>query len=648
MTITELKGHYRTGKDDLRHDFFAPCLAACTRYRRAAGYFSSSALLSWADALTLPNRIADLHIDLLISPILRAADLDAIGLATNPEERKTLLQRAADQIVIDILQLLGTKDTEQAIRLQAQVIAWLVATEHLTIRFAIPEHLDDAGIFHEKIGIFDFPNAATVAFSGSANETIHGHVKNYESIDVYRSWVPSDAERVTVKIEQFVEAWEGNATGLLVLHVSPDVLERVRQYSVTNQETLRPTTSHPPAPVPEKWVHQDLAVAEFLRQRRGVLEMATGTGKTRTAIKVLDRLTNQNAITGVILTTDGIDLLDQWVKELDSWSLTSKTPFRVFRHYGEHHELASFANNPHNAIICISRSQLAHLFAQLTTGERQALIIIHDEVHGLGSPANQRDLRGEHEGFAYCLGLSATPEREYDQDGTAFITEEIGPVIFRFDIKDAIQKGILCEFDYVPLPYQLTENDKQRLKQVYAREAARKAAGNPMSPEEVWIELARVYKTAEMKPSVFAGYLQQRDALLKCCIIFVEDRAFGQQIVDIIAKHTYRYRTYYADDDRENLLRFAKNEIDCLLTCHRISQGIDIRGLRTVVLFSSSRSRLETIQRIGRCLRTDPSAPYKRSLVIDFVLSGTDNDNDTPDAERKEWLEELSRIRATV
>jgi|GEM_PF-4560400 len=55
--ISDLKPHYRTGRDDLRKDFFTRCLADCTTYERAAGYFSSTALLSWADALRIPKRL---------------------------------------------------------------------------------------------------------------------------------------------------------------------------------------------------------------------------------------------------------------------------------------------------------------------------------------------------------------------------------------------------------------------------------------------------------------------------------------------------------------------------------------------------------------------------------------------------------------
>ena len=147
-----------------------------------------------------------------------------------------------------------------------------------------------------------------------------------------------------------------------------------------------------------------------------------------------------------------------------------------------------------------------------------------------------------------------------------------------------------------------------------------------MRDEELWTEISKVYKTAEMKPSVFANHLRDHPEWLNRAILFVETREYGARILTIIDRYTHRYRTYYADDDRAHLVSFANGEIDSLITCHRISQGIDIRSLSTVVLFASARAKLETIQRIGRVLRTDPDDPSKRALVIDFVRPSAPGD----------------------
>src|SRR5690606_23896230 len=92
---------------------------------------------------------------------------------------------------------------------------------------------------------------------------------------------------------------------------------------------------------------------------------------------------------------------------------------------------------------------------------------------------------------------------------------------------------------------------------------------------------------------------------------------------------------------------FAANRISTLITCHRLSQGIDISDVACVVLFSSDRAKLETIQRIGRCLRVDPNNPSKRALVIDFILEteGDESKGRLADDERKQWLESISKVK---
>jgi len=133
---------------------------------------------------------------------------------------------------------------------------------------------------------------------------------------------------------------------------------------------------------------------------------------------------------------------------------------------------------------------------------------------------------------------------------------------------------------------------------------------------------------------------------LERCIIFVETKEFAEQILDIVHKHHTDFHTYYGEDDTEVLLRFSQGEIECLLTCHRLSEGIDIQSLQNVILLSSSRARLETIQRIGRCLRTDPTNSNKVANVVDFVrITDSDADDQTADEERQLFLQNLSTIR---
>ncbi|MDY6804951.1 MAG: DEAD/DEAH box helicase family protein [Cyanobacteriota bacterium] len=666
--IQGLSSHYRSGTYKLGKDFFLPCLNNCSEYRRGVGYFSSTALMAWLEVL--PRFAAEsVTIYLLISPELSDGDRQALQTALNESDRQQLREISADRLVREIL------EESYSPKASVRLFAWMVANDRLIIKFAFPESGDRPGIFHEKIGIFQFPWGDRVAFTGSANESQRAYSNNYESIDVYRSWIAADEGRVRIKEEQFEEAWSGNAIALKVLPLSPQSAALIRAKAPEEKPAIAPkhkTVKEKPTIAPKnktvkekstaygeiktqrKWRHQEEAIAKFLEIRRGVLEMATGTGKTRTAIEALSALDASNRIDAIIISTEGTDLLDQWCREIEPWAIAKRCgrniarsqPYRVLRHYARHHELGEFALNSKNAVLVISREQLASLFGRLAPDRKERIIIIHDEVHGLGSTSMRSKLAGQHRAFGYRLGLSATPEREYDRDGTQFIFDEIGEVFFQFGLEEAIERGILCEFDYIALPYQLTDSDRQKLRQVYANYSQRQRQGIPMTKQELWTKLARVYKTAEKKPEVFAEFLQANPKIIESAIIFVEDKAYGERILEILHPYTHRYRTYYAEDDRRYLVEFAKGKIDCLITCHRISQGIDIKNLKNVILFSSARARLETIQRIGRCLRSDPNFPDKRATVVDFVRVGENEEREfDADSDRHTWLSELSEIR---
>lgn len=632
----QLKPVYRTGTDSLGTSFFKPCFRGCVAYRRAAGFFSSSALVSWAEAFK-DSHIEQLRLDLLISPELSEADGLAFERATTIEGKAQILTLSSDKLIEHVL-----SDPNDD-RSRADFLVWLVASGKLTIQFALPKHIRNPGMFHQKSGVFTFADGSKVGFDGSANETASGYDRNYESVQVFRSWAPADGERLTLVEEELNSQWSGLDDQLIVVPLSEASLELIRTRARTLDDEAKPK---PTASPDTRWAHQLKAAEAFVAERRGILEMATGTGKTKTALQIAKRLFDSGAVDSIIVSTDGSDLLQQWFEELLDWRNEVGLPLALYRHFGSEHQGMTFSLRPKNSILAVSRGQL-HKFLPIVSPEQaQRTLVVHDEVHGLGAPSLRESLNGQHQRFGYVLGLSATPDREYDAEGTAFIEKEIGSVVFRFGLEDAIKKGILVEFDYVPLPYELTVSDRARLKAVYSRQAARQAEGRPMSQEELWTELSRVYKTAEQKPGIFADYLQTNPNILKGCILFVEEREYGEQVLPILHSTGWRYRTYYADDDRENLILFGRGEIDCVITCHKISQGIDIRSLQSVVLFSSARARLETIQRVGRCLRSDPTNTGKRAVVVDFVLEPREGDRgDSADAMRRDWLDGLSKIR---
>jgi hypothetical protein len=161
-----VKAHYRSGADTLADDFFGPCLRHATLYRRASGYFSSTALLSWVSALPRLIQENDLKILLIASPELSPQDISILKDLDDEVKRAAYQTILVDRLLEHVLTLIDNPDAAGA---RAQLFAWLLATGKLEIRFAFAGHIDGAGIFHEKIGVFDFAGGKQIAFTGSAN-----------------------------------------------------------------------------------------------------------------------------------------------------------------------------------------------------------------------------------------------------------------------------------------------------------------------------------------------------------------------------------------------------------------------------------------------------------------------------------------------
>jgi superfamily II DNA or RNA helicase/predicted HNH restriction endonuclease len=623
-----LEAEYRSGAYALDTDFFRPCLARCSSYDRAVGYFTSHALAAWAAAV--PRLLAgpEASVRLVVGPVLLQEDKDALLYMADEEARMSYRQRMADTLLEDTV----TELESGSDKARLQLFCMFLATGRLQICFAFPVHVPDADIYHEKFGIFYFPSGSCVAFSGSANETAGGHRRNFEYVDVFRSWSAHDASRVESKISKFEATWDGAAPGLVIRKPSATVLERI--------EVISARTPHRPIDRPHKWEHQDRARAIFLERKRGILEMATGTGKTRTALRIASELLSSGKISGLIVSTAGNDLLDQWGKEIRGIAELSRLV--LYRHYGGYHDIGRYTLSLRGSVLLCSRQALPDLRRSLP-GSEIDLLIVQDEVHGLGSPVMRRELTGFHARFPYVLGLSATPERDYDEEGNSFISDEIGPVIFSFGLDEAIRNGILCPFRYSAVEYDLTDGDRRRLQQVFARKEAAAHAGQPWPEEKLYLELSRVYKTAEEKPSRFRELTRGEPGVLGSSIVFVETKELGESLLDAIGFATSAYSTYFDDDPKERLEELSSGDLDCLVCCKRLSEGIDIRHLRNVILVSSDKGRLQTIQRIGRTLRIDPESPQKIARVTDFTWR--DAPIDHADTQRREWLEWLSTVR---
>lgn len=617
-----------TSDNDLTSEFYEPCLHWATRYDRGVGYFTSGWLRVNAQGLTsFASRGGKAR--WLTSPILDQGDINAF---------QQVAEEGVDTDLVTILRSNVEQLRSTLERDTLNALAWMIYDGVIEMRFAVPVGQLEGGDFHDKFGVFEDEEGNCLSFNGSQNDSRKGTI-NYESIKVFPSWrglgdFAADDKR------RFERLWKG---------LDPNIRSYTLPEAVAS-EIFRARTADRPyqlpnrGDIPNKWRHQDEAIARFLESSHGILEMATGTGKTKTAIRIAERLRNDAKIDWILVTTFGTDLLDQWYREL----ITDRN-LPVFRQYSSYRDISRFLLSQRGVLI-VSRmaDSLTEALRFLPRELRKRGLLICDEVHGLGSDSLIKALSGELQAFGYRLGLSATPERVYDEEGNKFIEDEIGGVIYQFGLEQAIERGILCEFDYIRLAYSLTSGDRQKMRNLYAAHNARKAQGHRVDDTDLFQALAMVKKVSPAKLPVFAALLEKQPDLLRRSIIFVGTKAFGLEVQDILINYLPEYHTYFGEDDRENLRRFARGELDCLITSHRISEGIDIRSVDNIILFASDRSRLETTQRIGRSLRVDPNNPAKRATVVDFVAEDTADEVDgepSADEERAAWLTQLSAVR---
>ena len=629
MDYPKVKPCLDTSEYDLIEELYLPCLKWADRFDRGVGFFTTGWITYNVTGLSnFASRGGKMR--LITSPILSNEDTDAI---INSEGNNGEAFKRLEAALIDNVRVLEAEMKADV----SNAFSWMIYDGIIDLRFAIPcEKLED-GDFHDKFGIF-YKGEDRISFSGSINDSKHGY-QNYESIKVFKTWAGT-GEYVESDINRFEKIWNSKDKNLKIFTVPTAVKERIFQLRTSN----RPYKKHDSAS--NRWVHQDMAVEKFIEKEHGILAMATGTGKTVTAIKIMNRLFDESKIRRVVITMYGNDLLDQWSKQMRE-SFKNK---QIHYHYGSHKRMNDFIMHPDEAILLVSRdsnnlTKLLNLLDKAPGNYKDDTLFIFDEVHGAGSQSFVENLTGKLSPYKYRLGLSATPEREYDDVGNEFLLNEIGEIVFEFNLEDAIKKGILCEFNYIPLPYELTEVEKHKKKKIIAAFNAKKESGEPYDEKEMFTQLSLVNKTAINKIEEFEVLISKRPELLDKCIIFVQTMEYGKQLQEVLIKYTDKYHTYYADDEKINLENFAEGKINCLLTCKKVSEGIDISSVTNIFIFASDRSKLVTTQRIGRALRLDKNNPEKKANVIDFILEDIGENDNNADQERKEWLTKLSETR---
>ncbi|MES9811346.1 MAG: DEAD/DEAH box helicase family protein [Candidatus Thiodiazotropha sp.] len=623
-----LKQAYHKPEDDIAREFYLPCLANARHYDRAVGFFSSAVYaLAWSSLREFVSNEGKIR--LICSPVLSEADSNALyeGYSARAEAEQS------DLITAEFRRLLCTSNTIKP----ARVLAALVALGIVDIQIAwVGTEADGKSrrLFHDKVGIFQDKSGGVVVFKGSMNETWAGLSLdgNLESVDVFLSW-SSDRERERVEDEQeyFERLWDGQFPGVVV-HPLPEVArnEIISAADVKHWEELvdeicieinagerwapaNPNDFRKPRP------HQVAALDAWEeRGRRGIFKHATGSGKTFTALCAIDDSITRGEVPIVLVPSDL--LLKQWEEELRK--MFGPLGLRLLICGGGNSKWRtqsllrqwSRRSLPGGPRIILSTVQTASSDAFLSLCTQGAhIFLVADEVHRLGARDAQNILTLE---TGPRLGLSATPERAGDPQGTDAIFNYFeGIVPPPFTLGDAISSGALTPYAYHIHRVQLTEKEQEEwseqtaaIKTLYARIQGGGETDQRLNDllKNKLIQRSRIVKSAQEKVEAAVRITTKHYRRGSRWIVYCDDQEQLNEVLialrNELGSDVYEYHTGMMGDRTKTLGLFDQaGGIVVSIRC--LDEGVDIPSVDTALILASSRNPREYVQRRGRVLR---------------------------------------------
>lgn len=671
----EIADSYRSDSTDVVQDFYLPVLAHAVRYDRAVGFFTSRSLALLASGL---EKFQANHgkIRIVASPHLSEEDIEDIRAGY--EYREVITRAVARQVNPDV-----ERSDLELFRLG--LLGRLIAQDSLEIKIAVVENGGDIpSIYHEKIGVIADRSGASVAFTGSMNETASAYTDNFESIEVFKSWVPGDSARVARITRNFSALWDDRTPRIKILDfpaAANDHLQELARMAATPSSRRSPSATESNAKVNgfHGWAslppdieirdYQKEAITAWLQANgRGLFQMATGTGKTITALAALDQLGRQLRARGVSLVTvivvPLLDLVEQWSDELRKFGVTALKCRDSVRSWepATRNAIAGLQAGSAAALTLIVTNKTfgGAAFQDLLRSIRAPLLIIADEAHHLGArhlrtalPANA-ELR---------LALSATPERWFDEEGTAALHDYFGETLIRMDLKDAIRLGVLTPYRYVPVLVPLTDDESvyyaeltKKIGALYRKQELVSTGEEDNSPlGQLLSKRAKVLGHAEHKLSALQQEVVKRrhqPFQLVYCAEGSRPTEEGpeepqvDQVLDLLGNGLgMRVHPYTAQEPkayRRSLLRaFGEQELEVLVSMRCLDEGVDLPDARVAYMLASSSNPRQFIQRRGRILRRAPGK-YEAE-VVDFIAVPP-QDPDLYEIEQGLFRREMTRI----
>lgn len=636
-----------TSDNDLVKDFFVPILQNAQKYDRGVGYFSSgwlkinsSGLVQFAENGGKARWVT--------SPILSKDDWEALRLGDDAKW-DGILRDALSKNITNLEKSLE-KDTLSA-------LAWLVADDILEFKLAVLKGKLD-GEFHDKFGIFHDCEGNQISFSGSYNESIQG-TKNYESFKIFKSWIPEQINWVKSDSERFERLWDNNDPNVLVLDISESNKQQIIKFRTEPRPyTFRPSienTQPKDGTVVTLRGYQEKAILNwFQNDCTGFYEMATGTGKTITALASAEKLYAKQGRLGLIITVPYQHLVEQWENEAKKFDISAILAYKSRSIWiNQLNSTIIEFNNKYRDFFCVITTHTTFAldsFQQTIARLNAPSLIIADEAHHLGTEAAQKSYPNN---VPFRLALSATPDRWFDDLGSDALRKFFGKTVYEFPLKDAI--GIsLTPYYYYPHLVELTDNEMIQYEKYSIRIAKLSCSNRPQDQERLkylLIKRADLLNKAANKLIVLSELID-KNPIQPYTLFYCAPGQIDDAISMLGTEKGILVHPFTAHEDtilRQKLLEsFAKGELQSLAAIRCLDEGVDVPNTRTAYLLASTSNPREFIQRRGRILRKAPGKEF--SILHDLITVPPFSDvimenNSIFDAERSIMKRELARFK---
>ena len=604
MTFKEFaieKSYINRGSNNFLDSLLKPALRESVYYRRSVGFFSSSVFSLLLNSL--PSFIRNNgKIHLIVSPELSNDDIKAIQLGY--EKKSDLLNRRF------------LEDFDAEIRLFDDVgldtLAELVARGILDVKVASVKN--DFGIYHDKLGILTDRVGNNVVFYGSPNSSANAYLNNYEKIRVVRDWIQGEGEAVRDEISEFDSMWENRNPYLEVF----DFMEPVKEcILVVKEERSRGKKVKDPI---ELYDYQKDAIQAWVDKGfRGFYVMATGTGKTWTAIYSAKRLLEEHKCL-IVIAAPYKHLVRQWAEDVnklfpdaETVLISSENPqwYTISKRL-----VLSQQYHPEKQIILITtiKSFYSAKFEKVINLSDEEKLLIVDEAHRFTQrPENLR------RAYSYMLGLSATPINGKQNESGIALLDFFGGLAYNLPIEEALERNFLVHYNYFPVYVTATSAEEENFNAISSNMAGCFRDG-VLIDRERFVKYVRarlrIMGMAEEKLArikTFVDQIKEKDHFVVYCgdgrLFDEQDEEirhiqFVQNQMDDMGIRTSQFTANENMDRRMELVdMFNKQEIDALVAIRCLDEGINIPSIKSALILSSNDDYREFVQRRGRILR---------------------------------------------